>query len=179
MRNGGYGNLNFRKIAEQLNISKANIHHHFGNKKGLANEVIREYSSKMLIQFKRLAVECDYGLSKFMTGTEEIFWSSCLKADHCFFCVCDPVARISNAPDKTKIITQEFYKNLFEIINGVVKNSLKKGQLRSALLGKQVTHQLLMLIFGLASIVQMKATVVEAEKILRGTIQSWVKTLIA
>jgi hypothetical protein len=80
-------------------------------------------------------------------------------------------------PNGTKRVAQEFYENLFKIVRGVVKKALKKGDLRPGLKAEQVTHQILMLMNGLPSVVQMKASVFEAEKTLRGTIQSWVKTL--
>ena len=177
MRDGGHKTLNFRVIAEHLNTSKANIHHHFGNKEGLANEVINDYSSKMLGEFKRLAAECDSDLSQFIKEAEDLFWSACLNTGHCVMCLCDQVTRFSEVPNGTKRVAQEFYENLFKIVRGVVKKALKKGDLRPGLKAEQVTHQILMLMNGLPSVVQMKASVFEAEKTLRGTIQSWVKTL--
>jgi TetR/AcrR family transcriptional repressor of nem operon len=39
----GYQGLSVRNIAQNLNISRANIYYHFGSKKKLVDEVIREY----------------------------------------------------------------------------------------------------------------------------------------
>lgn len=39
----GYQGLRFRDIAEQLGITRANIHHHYGSKLNLCEEVIVEY----------------------------------------------------------------------------------------------------------------------------------------
>ena len=105
MRDGGYKTLNFRVIAEHLNTSKANIHHHFGNKEGLANEVINDYSSKMLGEFKRLAAECDSDLFLFIKEVEDLFWSACLKKGHCVMCLCEQVARVVQVPNTTKFRT--------------------------------------------------------------------------
>lgn len=39
----GYRGLNFRDIAEGLDITRANIHYHFGNKQMLVEEVLNDY----------------------------------------------------------------------------------------------------------------------------------------
>lgn len=44
----GYQGLRFRDIAEKLNTTRANIHHHYGNKLNLCEEVIVEYVDKTL-----------------------------------------------------------------------------------------------------------------------------------
>lgn len=44
----GYQGLRFRDIADRLGTSRANIHHHFGNKLNLCEEVIIDYVSSTL-----------------------------------------------------------------------------------------------------------------------------------
>ncbi len=44
----GYQGLRFRDIAEMLDTTRANIHHHYGNKLNLCEEVIVEYVEKTL-----------------------------------------------------------------------------------------------------------------------------------
>lgn len=44
----GYQGLRFRDIAEMVNTTRANIHHHYGNKLNLCEEVIVEYVEKTL-----------------------------------------------------------------------------------------------------------------------------------
>lgn len=39
----GYHGMNFRSIAEQLDITTTNIHYHFGNKQRLVDEVVQDY----------------------------------------------------------------------------------------------------------------------------------------
>lgn len=39
----GYRGLNFRDIADGLDITRANIHYHFGNKQTLVEELVTEY----------------------------------------------------------------------------------------------------------------------------------------
>lgn len=44
----GYQGLRFRDIAETLSITRANIHHHYGSKLNLCEEVIAEYVAATL-----------------------------------------------------------------------------------------------------------------------------------
>lgn len=44
----GYQGLRFRDIAEMLDTTRANIHHHYGSKQNLCEEVIVEYVEKTL-----------------------------------------------------------------------------------------------------------------------------------
>jgi len=44
----GYQGLRFRDMAEMLDTTRANIHHHYGNKLNLCEEVIVEYVEKTL-----------------------------------------------------------------------------------------------------------------------------------
>lgn len=43
MRSGGYENLNFAGIASELEMSRANLHHHFKNKEGLGLAAVKQY----------------------------------------------------------------------------------------------------------------------------------------
>ena len=52
LRNG-YQGLRFRDISETLDTTRANIHHHFGNKQNLCEEVIVEYVGQTLDSWER------------------------------------------------------------------------------------------------------------------------------
>ncbi len=43
MKDGGYHNLNFANIASELKTTRANLHHHFKNKEGLALAATESY----------------------------------------------------------------------------------------------------------------------------------------
>lgn len=179
MREGGYDTLNFRGIAEQLHISKANIHHHFVNKETLAVEVIHSYTTVMLEGMQQLAQKFDWDLDGFMHELEGFFWSVCRESGHCSVCVCEQVARVSDVPAAMKEMSETFSVQFFELVRGVVEKSSEKGQLRSDLDTDQVTQQIIMMMSGLGSMARMKPSVSEAEKALAGTLQSWIKTLMA
>jgi AcrR family transcriptional regulator len=51
IRAGGYEALNFGTIAEELGITRANIHHHFKNKENLALQAVNRYSAGLEERF--------------------------------------------------------------------------------------------------------------------------------
>jgi len=50
----GYRGLRFNDIAERLDITRANIHYHFGTKLDLTDEVIAEYMERVLQRFEHI-----------------------------------------------------------------------------------------------------------------------------
>lgn len=47
----GYRGLRFQDIAEKLDITRGNVHYHFGNKEKIAEEVIVDYVRETLAKF--------------------------------------------------------------------------------------------------------------------------------
>jgi TetR/AcrR family transcriptional repressor of nem operon len=48
----GYQGFRFRDVAEQLGTTRANIHHHYGNKANLCEEVIVDYVDQTLVNWE-------------------------------------------------------------------------------------------------------------------------------
>lgn len=179
MRDGGYDALSFRAIAEQLHVSKANIHHHYVNKETLALEVIEAYTTEMLAGMQQLADQFDGDLIGFMEAVEGFFWSVCRESGHCSVCVCEQVSRVSDVPDAMKEMSQDFSGRFYELIRGVVDKAFDKGLLRSDANPESVAKQIIMMMSGLGAMARTKTCVSEAENSLGGTVQSWIKTLMA
>ena len=51
---GSYAKLNFARIAEDLDITRANVHYHFKNKENLAIEVFTRHKALTLSQYQQL-----------------------------------------------------------------------------------------------------------------------------
>ncbi|WP_083952639.1 TetR/AcrR family transcriptional regulator [Sphingobium amiense] len=51
---GSYAKLNFARIAEDLDITRANVHYHFKNKENLAIEVFTRHKARTLSQYQQL-----------------------------------------------------------------------------------------------------------------------------
>lgn len=53
----GFGGFRFSDVAERLNITRANIHYHFGNKENLAEEVVVRYVDVTLERFGHICLD--------------------------------------------------------------------------------------------------------------------------
>lgn len=60
----GYQGLRFRDIAERLQITRANIHYHFGSKQQLADEVIIEYVQEAQKSYKKIWLSKTFSLEE-------------------------------------------------------------------------------------------------------------------
>ncbi len=99
MKNGGFDALSFRKIAEELSISKANVHHHFRTKEVLAIEVTNHYAGLNINQFSDLAEQYAPDYVAFLEAIEVMFWDESQRINSCKLCVCSQITRQANVPE--------------------------------------------------------------------------------
>ena len=65
----GVRGCTFNEIAEELGITRANVHYHFGNKSDLVDEVIARYITDMTERFRLVWVAADRSISDKIEGT--------------------------------------------------------------------------------------------------------------
>lgn len=71
MRRGGYENLNFADVAEELGTSRANLHHHFKNKIGLATAATQAYIQEQREYLDEIIHTKDGDLPGFLAELED------------------------------------------------------------------------------------------------------------
>ena len=65
----GYLGLRFQQIADALEITRGNVHYHFGNKRSIADEVIADYIAETLSVFQKIWLDPDISLGEKINGT--------------------------------------------------------------------------------------------------------------
>jgi len=60
----GVSGFSYADIAEQLGITTTNIHHHFGHKKNLVDEVVREYVAEASLRHRAIWTDPDLTLAQ-------------------------------------------------------------------------------------------------------------------
>jgi TetR/AcrR family transcriptional regulator, transcriptional repressor for nem operon len=60
----GIGGFSYADIAKRLDITTTNIHHHFGNKKNLVDEVVREYVADASLRHKQIWTDSSLTLAE-------------------------------------------------------------------------------------------------------------------
>lgn len=178
MKEGGYDALNFREIAEELEVSKANIHHHFQNKDTLAYNAVESYSLKTLKAFQAFADEADGDLLWFMKQMEEMFWTMSKEEGHCGVCVCEQIARVPHSPSALKEQSNHFSNRICEIVHEVVLKASAQGRFRPGLNPEEISLLLILLFKGKMSYAQSFPTVEEAKESVQGVIHTWLQTIL-
>jgi TetR/AcrR family transcriptional repressor of nem operon len=177
MKAGGYEALSFRKISEDLSISKANVHHHFKNKESLALEATKEYTEANFKNFEMMAKQFHGDLLGFVTATEAFFWTGSKEAGHCGICVCDQVMRDTNSPESLRKMAEEHFQLFSNLVFEVVQSAIENKQLKEGLEVETVAMQTAMMMTGMRNMAQNMHSVEEAEKVLGGQLARWVKSI--
>lgn len=68
----GYRGFRFQRVADELGITRGNMHYHFGNKEALAEEVIVDYASATLKMFESVWLANDTSLQIKIRQTKEL-----------------------------------------------------------------------------------------------------------
>jgi len=73
---GGFDKLNFAKIADDLNTTRANLHYHFKNKENLANEVFSQYERRTVVHYDALKRNFSGDFFGFFKEVENSIWEN-------------------------------------------------------------------------------------------------------
>lgn len=68
----GYRGFRFQRVADQLGITRGNVHYHFGNKEALTEEIIVEYAGATLKMFEEVWLAQDTSLQTKIHQTKDL-----------------------------------------------------------------------------------------------------------
>lgn len=126
---GGYKNLNFASIAEALGTTRANVHHHFKNKEGLALEVTRQYTMGVLEMAKGMA-EDNPGDFKGMIGAIEAHVvDSIRESGKESACICGQLIKEHDIPDALREMASNFLAEGVVMLEQMIKEAQQAGNL--------------------------------------------------
>ena len=152
IRTGGYEALNFGTIAEELSITRANIHHHFKNKENLAIQALNRYGARLEERFAMLKenqswtpeevsheatgyyerlLEHPGNFPAAMAAVHDGMWDRLSETNYGGFCVA--VQLISDQSWIPKEVSYEatgFYERLLDIFTELIEESQKAGTVR-------------------------------------------------
>ena len=100
LKTGGYGALRFGTIAEALGTTRANLHHHFGSKEGLATEAAERYVAASFAFMGDLLDRHDGDLHGYLAAIEGLVQARLRTRGGQGACVCAQLARAAKVPDR-------------------------------------------------------------------------------
>jgi TetR/AcrR family transcriptional repressor of nem operon len=177
MKAGGYKSLSFREIAENLEISKANIHHHFKNKETLAIEVTNHFAGKDFTEMTELAAKYETDFVAFMGALEDKFWEKAKDANNCSVCVCSQIVKADEVPESLLKVAQSHFDKVLGIFMNNAKKGIESKSINTTLSAQDVAMQAGIVMNGVMSLAQAMPDTKTAEQMLRGQIRIWVNGL--
>lgn len=171
---GGYKNLNFADIADALGITRANVHHHFKNKEGLALEVTRQYSMGVLEMASEMAAQNPGDFKGLIAALERHIVESIREQGKESACICGQLIKEHDIPNSLRELASGFLKQSDAMLESAITEAQAAGNLPNDIdPGKmaRVTHAMLIGIDDLALIFDDREV---AADYIDGLLMEWV-----
>lgn len=120
---GGYKSFSYADIAEQVQIRKASIHHHFPSKVDLVRTIVAQYCEEARAGMAALDRQLNDPLAELNAYIG--YWSQCIKDGSSSFCLCAMLA--AELPTLPEEIAAEVSGH-FRDLSGWLTSLLEKGQ---------------------------------------------------
>jgi TetR/AcrR family transcriptional repressor of nem operon len=147
LRLGGYDNLNFAAIAEELGTTRANLHHHFKNKEGLGKAAVEQYIKEDKSQIDAILSDNHDDIQSFLKALEQHMIDIILGEPEHTACIGSQFVRDSVAPQALRKLVVNRFREEAADITAKVESLLKSrdqisGERDAAFMAFQVVTSL-------------------------------------
>jgi len=144
---GGYDKLNFAKIADKLNTTRANLHYHFKNKENLAKKVFVRYESGTIALYSDLRDQFKGDYVGFFKEIESTFWDEpYLNREGGRYIIIEIVSD-ADLPEPIAKMCRELYGNIQEIIRTVIQDGVDSHQIKKKIdVNREATRALVIMV---------------------------------
>lgn len=150
IRVGGYAGLNFAGIADSLGTTRANLHHHFKNKEGLATEATRLYIAQSMEFVEGLAETHPTDFAGFLAAIEAAVVGGSNQTTQARNCVCSQLITDSSSPGSLIDLSREFFVQKRKLMKQVIRASQESGKIVTTISAEVLADRASALLMGLA-----------------------------
>ena len=172
MKSGGYKNLNFANIAAELNTSRANLHHHFKNKEGLAIAATETYIQKQKEIMDDIFLSNDGDIIKLLEYIENYLIEVVSESESCNACICSQLIHESEAPGKLRQLALNRFKEEEKDVESQVKISKEAGTLNDSIDVKKRTFSIVAAMHGIGQMALIESDKTKLIKNIKGSLVS-------
>jgi len=168
--------LNFGTIADNLGITRANIHYHFKNKEKLALSTIERYMTEGRQVMGAISERFPADFPGMIGAIEEELWKE-YEAAGTMPCVCAALMRGGEGVPKSLMEeSARHYQDIVGVFTHHIKASQGAGTVKSKRKAEDIAREGLLLFFAL---MQLRSTSKEGLNTLefRGSLSKWAKSL--
>ena len=174
MKEGGYENLNFAKIAEDLSTTRANLHHHFKNKEGLALQATQHYVDETSENMMNLINKNKGNFAGFLNDLEDVFIKD-KQVDGCRgSCVCSQLVREPDIPDSIMKLAHNHFDTLKKLFEGMIKESQKHGLIVKSITATELSYLSLSMLMGMSQLAMVNADDPQYTNEIKGTMAKFI-----
>ncbi len=177
LKTGGFAKLNFGTIAEEFNMTRANLHYHFKNKESLAIEITKEYertSHEGMIALKEDFKSDFFG---FFQGVENVFWEQANCAGSTCICIATKLVTEKDLPVSLLDLTKVFFKDSQQVMIEVIEDAVRNGEIRKDIDAQREATRFHTIFFGMMIYGQYNGDLNDSKAKLSGLITDWANSL--
>ncbi len=152
MKDGGYENLSFAKIAEDLSTTRANLHHHFKNKEGLALQATQHYIDETRDNLMTLMNNNKGNFAGFLNDLEDFFIKD-MQVNGCRgSCVCSQLVREPDIPDSILKLAHNHFDTLKRSFEVMIKESQEHGLIVKSISATELSYLSMSMLMGFSQL---------------------------
>jgi TetR/AcrR family transcriptional repressor of nem operon len=174
---GGYDNLSFGRIAEELNITRANIHYHFKNKENLALEVFMDYETKIVDHYNSMRIKYKNDLIGFCRTVEEYFWEKNKKNKRRGRVAVIEIISDASFPIEIANKCRKLYEKIRKILYGVIEDAIESKQIKKTTDIDREATKLFVMMIGMFTSASFYQTSNKAKNRMDGFIVDWANSI--
>ena len=148
MKEGGYENLSFAKIAEDLSTTRANLHHHFKNKEGLALQATQHYIDETSQNLMYLINKNKGNFAGLLNDLEDFFIKDMKVNGRCGSCVCGQLVREPDIPNSILKLAQNHFDTLKSSFKVMIKESQENGSIVKSITATELSYMAMSMLMG-------------------------------
>ena len=175
MRRGGYDNLNFADIAQELGTSRANLHHHFTNKIGLATAATKAYIQDQREYFDGIISANDGDLSGFLAELEEHMADMVDTGSSSSGCILSQLLNDREAPSDLRQLALDRLQIEVVAIQTRVEKAKADGTLSSSTDAENLAFRIMSMMVGIAQMSLIGADPAKVRSSIEGALVAMVE----
>ena len=134
---GGYENLSFTTISGILDTSRANLHHHFSNKEGLAIAATQSYINNNMARLNEISLRHTGDFLGFVVEIEHMFIELIRSNGAKGMCICSQLVREEGLPEELVVLSKRHFNDLISLFETQIKEAQHDGVIKSIIFSIQ------------------------------------------
>ena len=175
LRLGGFAELNFASIADALEITRANIHYHFGSKAELALAATERYTDESLQSMRGILDSYPRDLPTALVAIESAIIERVKSRGARQTCICSQLIRDSTAPAELRDHARSFFEAKHEMLRAATTESVDAEVLKEDVDVERFTTMAMAMLMGLDQQAMVADDPLAFAARARGVVSVWVE----